>query len=212
MLGAGGLLASAKEDVLRTRARTRVRHPSWFRDYARLEADAAEVGFFSMVTVPGLLQTEEYARLTFTLRYPLLPDETIEQRVADRLARQEILTRWAAPDITAIIDEAVLRRQIGSEEIHDGQLKRLLVLGKLRSTLIQVLPLDCDENAGIDGPFVLLTPKGKPQVACVEAQGVNRLITDLEEVRVLAARYGRIRGQALTPRESLTFIEKMGDR
>ncbi|MFI2347083.1 Scr1 family TA system antitoxin-like transcriptional regulator [Streptomyces sp. NPDC019443] len=209
LLGAGGLLKATKADVARAKARARVRHPAWFRDYARLEAEAVEVNFYSTLTVPGLLQTEGYARLTFAVRQPLLAENVIEQRVAARLARQEILTRWPSPIVTAIIDESVLRRQISGWEVQQGQLRHLLRLGKLRSTTIQVLPLDCEENAGIDGPFILLTPKGKQQVAYVEVQGVSRLITEPEDVRMLAVRYGSIRGQALTPRESLTLIEKM---
>jgi transcriptional regulator with XRE-family HTH domain len=86
LLGAGGLLKATKEDVARSKAKARVRHPAWFRDYARLEAEAVEVNFYSTLTVPGLLQTEEYARLTFAVRQPLLAEDVIEQRVTARLA------------------------------------------------------------------------------------------------------------------------------
>ncbi|MFC9324547.1 helix-turn-helix domain-containing protein [Kitasatospora sp. NPDC057015] len=213
LLGAGGLLKAAKEDVARAKAKARVKHPEWFRDYARLELEAVELNFYSTLTVPGLLQTEEYARTTFTVRQPLFDEETIEQRVAARLARQQILTRWPAPMVCAVIEESVLRRLIGGPDVHQGQLKHLLYLGGLRSTTIQVLPLACEDHAGMDGPFILLTPKGRPQVAYVEVQNVSRLITDPEEVRILSARYGSIRGQALSPRESLVLIEKtLGER
>lgn len=131
LLGAGGLLKAAIEDVERARVKARVRHPAWFRDYARLEASAVEISFFSMVTVPGLLQTEDYARSTFTVRQPLWAEETIEQRVAARLARQEILTHWPPPMVTAVIDEAVLRREISGRKVQHGQLRHLLKLGAL---------------------------------------------------------------------------------
>ncbi|MFB7668794.1 helix-turn-helix domain-containing protein [Kitasatospora sp. NPDC056138] len=209
LLGAGGLLKAAKEDLARAKARARVRHPAWFRDYARLEAEAVELHFYSTLTVPGLLQTEGYARTTFTVRQPLLDEVTIEQRVAARLGRQEVLAQWPAPMVSAVIEESVLHRLIGGRGVQRGQLEHLLRLGKLRSTALQVLPLSCEDHAGMDGPFILLTPRGRPQVAYVEVQHVSRLITDPEEVRILAARYGSIRGQALTPRESLTLIEKM---
>ncbi|MGK4584387.1 helix-turn-helix domain-containing protein [Kitasatospora sp. HPMI-4] len=209
LLGAGGLLKAAKEDVVRAKTRARVRHPAWFRDYARLEAEAEEISFFSTLTVPGLLQTEEYARVTFSVRQPLLLEETIEQRVAARLARQETLTRWPAPLVTAVIDESVLRREIGGRLVQQGQLEHLLKLGQLRNATVQVLPLDCHEYAGVDGPFILLTPKNKPQVGYLEVQGVGHLVTEPVEVRMLAARYGSIRGQALTPRDSLALIDKL---
>jgi len=208
-LGAGGLLRAAKEDVARAKARARVKHPTWFRNYAKLEADAVELSFFSSLTVPGLLQTEEYARTTFMARQPLLDEATIEQRVTARLARQEILTRWPSPMVSAVIDESVLRRAVGGYQVRQGQLKHLKHLSHLRSTTIQVLPMACEDHAALEGPFILLAPRGRPQLAYVEVQSVNRLITDTEEVRILAARYGSIRGQALSPHESLALIEQL---
>ncbi|MFE7043965.1 helix-turn-helix domain-containing protein [Streptomyces atratus] len=213
LLEAGGLLRAAKEDVARAKARARVRHPAWFRNYAKLEADAVEISFFSTLTFPGLLQTEAYARTTFASRQPPLDEATIEQRVTARLARQEVLTTWPTPMVSAVIDESVLCRAVGGQEVRQGQLKHLQHLARLRSTTIQVLPMDCEDHTALEGPFILLTPKGRQQLAYVEVQSVNRLITDAEEVRILAARYGSIRGQALSPHESLALIEKLlGER
>jgi transcriptional regulator with XRE-family HTH domain len=208
-LAADGVLRAVRGNVLRAKAQVRVRHPRWFEDYARMEREAQEVSFFSTLTIPGLLQTEDYARVTFSVRQPLLSEETIEQRVAARLERQKILTGWPTPVVTAVIDESVLRREIGGPKVQQGQLRHLLDVGQLRNTTIHVLPLDCQEYAGVDGPFVLLTPKGKPQVGYLEVQGVGQLVTDPAEVRMLAGRYGSIRGQALTPRDSLALIEKL---
>ncbi|MFD7565988.1 Scr1 family TA system antitoxin-like transcriptional regulator [Streptomyces tendae] len=209
LLGAGGLLRATIEDVERAKAKARVRHPAWFRDYARLEASAVEINFFSTVAPPGLFQTECLIRTILQGRQPLLAEETIEQRVALRLARQETLTSWPSPMVSAVIDESVLQRKLGGTKVWTGQLEHLLKLGRLRNIALQVLPLDCEENPGVDGPFVLLSPKGKQQVAYLEVQGVGQLITDAEEVRILAARYGSIRGQALTPRESLALMRKL---
>ncbi|WP_330336863.1 helix-turn-helix domain-containing protein [Streptomyces sp. NBC_00557] len=213
VLDGRGLLKATVGDVEKAKAKARVRHPAWFRDYARLEAGAVEINFFSTVAPPGLLQTEDFIRTLLNGRQPLLSEETIEQRVVSRLARQEILTRWPPPMVTAVIDESVLRRKLGGRKVRQGQLERLVELGRLRNITLQVLPLDCEENSGVDGPFVLLTPKGKQQVGYLEVQGVGQLITDVEEVRILAARYGSIRGQALTPRESLALMkELLGER
>lgn len=213
LLNAGGVLKAAIEDVGRAKAKARVRHPAWFRDYARLEASAVEINFFSTLAPPGLLQTEDFIRTLLNGRQPLLTEETIEQRVVSRLARQEILTRWPPPMVTAVIDESVLRRKLGGRKVRQGQLERLVELSRLRNITLQVLPLDCEENPGVDGPFVLLTPKGKQQVAYLEVQGVGHFMAAPEEVRILAARYGSIRGQALTPRESLALMkELLGER
>ncbi|MEU6537814.1 helix-turn-helix transcriptional regulator [Streptomyces sp. NPDC047000] len=208
-LDCGGLLEAAAEDVERAKSRRRVRHPEWFRDYARLEAEAVELCFYSTLTMPGLLQTRAYAQTLFTARRPLLDEETIEQRAAARLDRQQILTCWPPPMVTALIEESVLLREIGGRAVQREQMRHLLEMGRLRNVEIQVLPLKCEGHAGMEGPFVLLTPKGKPQVGYGEFQSVNRLITDPEQVRMLAARYGSIRGQALNPAESSALIEKL---
>ncbi|MGA6154759.1 helix-turn-helix domain-containing protein [Stenotrophomonas sp. NPDC087984] len=209
LLGAGGLLSVTKEDIAQAKAKARVRHPAWFRDYARLEGEAVEINFYNNHDIPGLFQTERRARALYEMRKPLLDEETIEQRVASRIDRQKILTPWPPPMVTAVVEEAVLRRPLGGWEVHKEQLEQLLRLGRLRNVELQVMPMKRTEHAGMGGPFTLLIPKGKPQVGYTEVQNHARLATDAEEVRILAARYGTIRAQALTPRESLELIERM---
>ena len=91
VLDAGGVLQAMKEEV------ARAQYPAFFRDAARLEAEAVELHVYATQAVPGLLQTEEYARAVFAMRRPLLDEETIDQRVAARLARQEIFARTPLP-------------------------------------------------------------------------------------------------------------------
>ncbi|WP_395293681.1 Scr1 family TA system antitoxin-like transcriptional regulator [Kitasatospora hibisci] len=213
LLDAGGMLSIAKDDVQRAKAKARVRHPAWFRDYAGLEEEAIELHDFSTLLIPGLLQTEAHARALYEMRQPLLSEEVIEIRVAARMARQEILTRWPRAIFSWVIDESVLRRPLGGWDVHAAQLRRLLEVGQARGMVIQVLPLDKAEHAGMGGPFILITPKGQPQNGYIEVQTSSRLITDQDEVRILNARYGTLRAQAHTPQESLTLIEKMlGER
>ncbi|MET7714693.1 helix-turn-helix transcriptional regulator [Streptomyces sp. NPDC005407] len=213
LLGAGGVLKAAIEDVREAQAKARTRHPDWFRDYAKAEAEAVALHDYSNQAVPGLLQTEEYARAIFTQRRPLLDESTIEKRVVDRLARQQIFERWPAPIFSYVLEEALLRRPIGGRAVHENQLRQLLRFGRLRTVELQVMPLDREEHPSLDGAFILLTPKGRQQVAYTEIYGHPRLITDPEEVRTFTERYGIIRAQALTPRESLSLIEKMlGER
>jgi hypothetical protein len=93
--------------------------------------------------------------------------------------------------------------------VQAGQLRRLLHLGRMRNVQLQVMPTGRHEHPSLGGSFTLLIPKGKEQVAYMENHGYPRLITDREEVRILAARYGIIRAQALNPHESVDLIEKM---
>ncbi|MFD8590450.1 helix-turn-helix domain-containing protein [Streptomyces sp. NPDC059637] len=203
VLEAGGVLSAMKEEV------ARARYPSFFRDAARLEAEAVELHVYDTHLVNGLLQTAEYARAMFTMRRPMLDEEVVEQRVAARLARQEVFDRRPAPAFSCVIEESVLRRPLGGSEVLRGQLEHLLLVGRRRNVEIQVMPLSREDNAGIDGPFTVLIPKGGEQLAYVEAQGRSVIITARDEVRRIVSRYGIIRAQALTPRESLAFVEKL---
>ncbi|MFE1837146.1 helix-turn-helix domain-containing protein [Streptomyces sviceus] len=209
LLDAGGLLKEVLPEVEEAMAKTRTRHPEWYRNYAGLEAEAVSLYDYSTMGVLGLLQTEDYARAVFTQRHPPLDEETIEKRVADRLSRQQLFEKWPPPECSFVIEQAVLERPIGGPAVHAGQLRRLLHIGRMRNVQLQVMPTGRTEHPCLDNSFTLLTPKGKEQVVYMESQGYPRLITDREEVRILAARYGIIRAQALNPHESLDFIEKM---
>ncbi|MFH8839370.1 helix-turn-helix domain-containing protein [Streptomyces sp. NPDC017868] len=207
VLGGRGLLLALKEDV------ARAQYPTFFRDAARLEAQAVELHVYATQAVPGLLQTAEYARAVFTMWRPLLDEEIIEQRVAARLARQETLTRRPSPDLSFVLEEAVLHRRLGGNAVWRGQLEQLLLVGGRRNVEIQVMPLEREEHAGLAGPFTLMETKEGRRVSYTEVQGESRVHTERDKVRELEAAYGLLRAQALTPRESLALIEKLlGER
>ncbi|MCQ4042499.1 Scr1 family TA system antitoxin-like transcriptional regulator [Streptantibioticus rubrisoli] len=203
VLNAHGVLKAMKDEV------AQVRYPAFFRDAARLEAEAVECHAYDCQVINGLLQTEEYARAVFTMRRPLLAEETIEQRVTARLARQEIFSRWPAPLMSFVIEEVLLRRPIGGESVLRGQLEQLLLIGQKRNVEIQVMPTDREDHAGLGGHLILMETAGHQRVAYVEVANVSRLLTERKMVRELEAQYGIIRAQALTPQESMTFIEKL---
>ena len=202
LLDAGGLLKEMKGEV------ARAQYPAFFRDAARLEAEAVEVQIYANQAVPGLLQTEEYMRAVFGMGRPLLDDEAIEQQVAARLGRQLLFDRKPAPLLGFVIDESVIRRPFGGGTVLRGQLEHLLLAGALRNVEVQIMPLDREDNAAVDGPFTVLHREDGEQVAYLEAQGRSTIVTEPTEVRGIVARYGIIRAQALTPRESLALIEK----
>ncbi|MFJ2947135.1 helix-turn-helix domain-containing protein [Streptomyces sp. NPDC087226] len=203
LLDAGGLLKEMKEEV------ARAQYPAFFRDAARLETEAVELWVYGTHAVPGLLQTEEYMRAVFEMWRPLLDEEAVQQRVVARLARQEVFGRRPAPLVSFVIDEAVLRRPLGGLSVMRGQLEQLLLVGAYRNVEIQIMPLNREDNAGVDGPFTVLHRDGVDQVAYLEAQGRSTIVSERAEVRGIVSRYGIIRAQALTPRESLAYIEKL---
>ncbi|GGW48295.1 transcriptional regulator [Streptomyces caelestis] len=206
VLGAGGLLTALKEEV------AKAQYPAFFRDMARLEARATALNVYAVYAVPGLLQTEDYARAVFHMQRPLLEDDVIEQRLEARMVRQEIFCRRPAPLMSFVIEEAVLRRPIGGPKVMRETLEQILVTGQSRNVEVQVMPIEREDNAALGGPFSLIdTDKGQ-RLAYAEVQDHSRLYTDAAYLRTLEARYGILRSQALTPSESVAFIEQlMGD-
>ncbi|MFJ2648693.1 helix-turn-helix domain-containing protein [Streptomyces sp. NPDC087420] len=204
VLRAEGKVAAMKDDV------AQARYPKKVRDLARLERDTVELGVYANHNIFGLLQTEDYARALFRMRRPVFSDEVVERNVAARLARQAILDPASTvPVFTFVQEEVTLRRPLGGRLVQRGQLERLLEIGQLRNVEIQVMPTDLDDHAGMGGEIQLLKPRSGETLGYLEAQRYRRLISDPAEVRFLEMQYGIIRSQALTPRQSLTFIEKL---
>jgi len=208
LLDAGGLLKEVIPDVERAMSKSRTRHPEWYRSYAALEAEAVELHFYANHAVHGLLQTDDHARAVFSKRRPFLDEETVERRVADRLSRQQVFERRPAPIVSYVVEEVVLDRPIGGRRVHADQLRRMLHVGQMQNVEIQVMPTAVEEHPNLGSAFNLLTPPRHGQVAYTEAQGYPRLITDPEEVRKIADRYGIMRAMALSPSESRKLIEK----
>ncbi|MGW5611406.1 helix-turn-helix domain-containing protein [Streptomyces sp. NPDC003753] len=204
VLGAGGRIAAMKRGV------AEVRYPKKVRDVRRLEVGAVQICSYNNSVVDGLLQTGDYARAVFSSRRPPFTEEELEQQMAARLARQEIISSATArPLFSFVLCEATLRRPIGGRMVMRGQLERLLEVARLSNVDLQILPLDSEENSGLGGPFRLLKLKDGATVGLSEAPLTNRVFCNPKETTVLDMRYGIIRAQALTPRESLAFIEKV---
>ncbi|WP_435969679.1 helix-turn-helix domain-containing protein [Streptomyces sp. Qhu_M48] len=203
VLDAGGLLKVWKDQL------ERAQYPAFFQGMAQLEKQAIELLAYDTMVIKGLLQTEEYMRALLAMRRPPLDDETIEQRVTARLARQDIFDRRPAPLLSFVMDESVLRHRYGGKGVLRGQLEHLLLIGQRRNVELQVMPTDCEDNAGVNGPFTVVTRKDGKKFLYVEAQNTSSLATDPEQTVLAAARYGIIRSQALSPRESLELIEKL---
>ncbi|MFD5395623.1 helix-turn-helix domain-containing protein [Streptomyces sp. NPDC127097] len=203
-LGAGGKLAALKADV------AEIRYPKKVRDLKKMEAESVELCAYNNSVIHGLLQTEDYARAVIGNRQPPFPQNEVERRVAGRVDRQGIIsTKTGLPVLNFVQCEATLRRCTGGTMVLRSQLERLLEVGQLSNVSIQVLPLSREENAGLEGPFQLLRLKDGSTVGHNESQLISRVISNPKELQTLELRYGMIRAQALTPRESLAFIDKV---
>lgn len=201
VVGADGMLSVWKEEV------EKAQYPVFFQGMAALEKECLELLMYDTHVVNGLLQNEEYMRALLSMRRPPLDQETIEQRVAARLARHDIFDRRPAPLLSFVMDEAVLRHRYGGQDVVRAQLEHLLLIGEKRNVEIQVMPIDCDDNAGVNGPFTVVTRKDGKKFVYAETHATSTLETDPEQTALASARYGIIRSQALSPRESMRFIE-----
>lgn len=203
VLGAGGLVAAAWEDV------KKVRYPKKVRALAEMEAKAVEIGVYECNIIAGLLQTPEHARNVIKAAQPPYSLDDVERMVAARLARQTVFDRDPAPSIHFVLEEAPLRRQVGGTMVWRQQLEHLLEVGRLHFVTLQVMPTNTEAHPGLDGRIELLKfPDG---TAAGRSDGAfnGRPITDPKHLRILDLRYGTIRAQALSPRESLAFIEQL---
>ncbi|MEU3348958.1 helix-turn-helix transcriptional regulator [Streptomyces sp. NPDC006700] len=203
VLGAGGKLSVMKADV------ERARYPKKVRDLAKLEGEAVELGAYAALHIHGLLQTPEYAEALYGMRRPAYTEDEIERHVAARMARKAVFERVPRPLITFVQEEVTLRRPFGGRMALRRQLEHLLEMSELRRVEIQVMPTDRDDHAAIMGSFRLLKLQGGKTLGHSEGQLHDRVITDPREAQILEMRYGMIRAQALAPRESRAFIEKM---
>ncbi|MCY0943848.1 helix-turn-helix transcriptional regulator [Streptomyces sp. H34-S5] len=203
LLGAAGKIAAMKADV------ERARYPKKVRDLAKLESDAVELGAYGNHNLHGLLQTEEYARALYEIRRPAFPPDVVERYVAARMARQEMFHRQPSPALTFVLEQVTLERPIGGRAVLRRQLEHLLDLGRLRNVEIQVMPTDCEDHAGMGGDIQVLKLRDGSAVGYIEAQLPSRLITEIKDIQILELRYGIIRSQALSPRESRAAIEKL---
>jgi transcriptional regulator with XRE-family HTH domain len=130
--------------------------PGWFETYVGLEEAAALIRTYELQFVPGLLQTEDYARAVISLGNSSAPAEEIEQRVSLRITRQKLLARGDAPRLWAVVDEAALRRPIGGRDVMRGQIERLIEATKLPGVILQVLPFRVGGHTAEAGAFTIL--------------------------------------------------------
>ncbi|MDN3356962.1 helix-turn-helix transcriptional regulator [Actinomadura sp. DC4] len=130
--------------------------PGWFETYVGLEEAAALIRTYEVQFIPGLLQTEEYARAVISMGNSTSPPEEIEQRVSLRITRQKLLTRGDSPRLWAVVDEAALRRPIGGRDVMRGQIERLIEATKLPGVILQVLPFRVGGHTAEAGAFTIL--------------------------------------------------------
>ncbi|MDI3389113.1 helix-turn-helix transcriptional regulator [Streptomyces sp. B-S-A8] len=201
--------------ALRKASRHLARHPGlarWFRAWARIEQTAISLCTYECRVVPGLLQTEAYARAV-SLSVPPRPDPAVlEERIAARMARQALLSPDRTPpaNFSFIVEQAVLERRTAGEEVTRELLDHLLgVVERCWNVEIQVMPLRQVVHAGLDGSLQLAETPENEWFGYSEGQQNGRLIGDAKELSMLQHIYAKMRSQALTPEDSLGLLKRM---
>ncbi|MCL8014231.1 helix-turn-helix transcriptional regulator [Streptomyces sp. AS02] len=182
---------------------------AWFRRWAWLEREAVSLCTYECRLVPGLLQSEAYARAVFDNSIPLLTDEQTEAQLAARMERQMMMRERPTVPFSFIVEESVFRRRLGGAQVHASMLDHVLELTAPRNVTLQVVPLESEFHGCLDGPVQLLeTPAGQ-RLGYSEGQQNGRLISDAKEVSLLCRRYDTLRSQALNPKESRDLLKRL---
>ncbi|MGW6575386.1 helix-turn-helix domain-containing protein [Streptomyces sp. NPDC054945] len=187
-------------------------NPPWSEEYMDLEKRAITLNWFEAMVIPGVLQTETYMRALFRCRVPAFLSEEIEDLTVRRLARTEILRRKHPPSLTFVISETGLRDRIGGDAVHAEQVRHLLGCMEFPHVTVQVLPLGQTYHPALSGSFTMVETPEHEHVGYFEGQRGSKLVTDPEDVSILAQRYAMLRTQALNPDETRGLLERLGEQ
>jgi transcriptional regulator with XRE-family HTH domain len=183
--------------------------PDWSRAFMAYSERAVSIRQYAAHLVPGLLQTEDYARAVLSVGLTLSSEEQLEERITARLGRQQRLCSPERPELWVVLDEAVLKRPIGGLTVFQAQLERLLEAAAERHIIVQVLPFDQGEHDAMGGSWTVLTLPDGSEVAYTEGAHYGQLIEDPKEVGRFSVTYDRLRAEALPPLMSLDMIRSV---
>jgi transcriptional regulator with XRE-family HTH domain len=182
---------------------------SWFRQWAVKEKTAITLYTYECRLIPGLLQTEAYARRLFTEQLPPMDDAQIEAQWVEREKRQRLLRERPNTAFSFILEEGLFLRRTGGVEVTLGLIDYVLEVAALRNVEVQIMPQVRQSHAGLDGPMQLLEEPSNRWYAYCEGQESGLLVADRKVVSMLQMRYARMRSQALTIQDSLSLLQRM---
>lgn len=189
---------------------SRRRDPVWFRPWQEIEREAVALRSFQSVVLPGLLQTEAYARAVLT-GAGALPRTDIDRHITARLARQGILRREDPPQFTAVIDEGVLRRPVGGRETMREQLRTLIEACSEPHVRIHIVPSSVGAYAGLNGPFVIATCPDHRLAGYLDNQLQGQVVSDIDDLAAIMAAWENVRGEALSYWQSVELIREVAE-
>jgi hypothetical protein len=180
----------------------------WFRPWAEIEREATLLRSYQPLVLQGLLQTEGYARAVLQVGSVIQSDE-VEQLVASRLTRQEILSGEKPPQFIAVFDEVVLRRMVGNPAVMREQLEHLVTIGEWPHVQVRVIPADTPWHTGLAGPFVIATLPDGTEVGHLDTQLRGQIVEGRADLVSLGKRWESVTGEALPRRQSIELIKEV---
>ncbi len=186
--------------------------PGWYlRWLDEIEPNATTLRTWDPLLIPGLFQTEHYARAVFRGHLGT-PEPEVEDQVSARMERQLIFTRDNPPTLWVLIDEWILQRRIGGPHVMANQLNHLATVGTHHNVTIQIVPADNPCTDGLMSGFVIAELAEAPTTVSVESAGKGEVSAELDLVSLIWDRYDRLRAEAYRPGESLEKIKEAAER
>ncbi len=187
--------------------------PDWFALYPELEQDAVQIWNYGSELVHGLVQTPDYAEAIVRAWHPEISVKETERSVELRQRRQEILDRGNPPKLRLVLNEAVIRRQVGSEAVMTEQIRHLIALAEKEHITIQILPFSAGAHPAMKTGFTLLRfPEGFDDMDCVYLENENGGVWQevLEHVGRYSEVFERVCSMALSPEETRALLASLG--
>jgi transcriptional regulator with XRE-family HTH domain len=185
--------------------------PTWFEPYIGLEAEAVRLRDFQSMVLPGLLQTEDYARAVLRAAPSAGPAADIDRQVALRMQRQGILSQATPPGLWVVLSESVLRVQVGGAGVMQAQLSQLNEIAAQRNVTLQVLPFSTAAHVQPISPFTILefADPADPTVVYLEHLTGSLLLENEEEVARYTVVFDHLRAEALGTAQSADLIAQL---
>ncbi|MFI6168290.1 helix-turn-helix domain-containing protein [Nocardia sp. NPDC051052] len=182
--------------------------------YINFEAEALSARHYQTSTIPGLLQTMEYATAVIDTSMPKVEAAIMEDRARARMDRAANLTKEEPLELWVVMDEAAIRRTVGGPAVMHGQLDRLLQETKRKNVILQILPFNAGAHPGMAGSFTLLDfhDPADPELVYVEGIAGDELIEGHPEIRRFGVIFDQLRAMALSPRDSAEMIMETAAR
>lgn len=187
------------------------RYPDHFAEAAEAEATATTIREYAPLLVPGLLQTEAYARAVFRAYQPTATEDVIDELMEARLDRARLLADPTRPQLWAVLDEAVLRRKVGGAAVMAEALEHVAGLARRHRIIVQVMPFAAGAHAASDGGLKLMTFPDAPPLAYVYGLGTGQLLDDPNTVARHELSYDLVGATALSPETSLALISSVAE-